>query len=338
MAEYTRLPCAVCGNEFDENSDVVVCPTCGTPHHRECYKQLGHCANIEWHAENKAFDPELARAEKEGEQSRKEKEAQNASQQQNDNNQNSQAIVCNRCGHKNNAGTIFCSNCGLPLSNGFGTAASQGAHSRGFTAGFNAMPFAPPNPNEDFDGVEGWKLAAVVKENQFSFMPKFMMFAKRGVKVSFNFFACLFSPLYFLYRKMYLLGILGLIIELVCGIPNAIYMMTNQYLSNALDVTVTYGLSLTAEQLSSLATINYFASIISLAVSILSGIFANYLYYLKCKKTAKLIDEKSASKEEFLTLADKKGGVNRVIIIVYMALTVILSTSASFIITSGIFK
>ena len=56
MAEYTHLPCAVCGKEFDENSDVVVCPVCGTPHHRECYKQLGHCAIIAWHEENKTYE------------------------------------------------------------------------------------------------------------------------------------------------------------------------------------------------------------------------------------------------------------------------------------------
>ena len=79
MAEYINLPCVVCGKEFDENSDVVVCPVCGTPHHRDCYKQIGHCGNIEWHAQNKFFDPELAKAEAEGEAKQKHQDTQNTS-------------------------------------------------------------------------------------------------------------------------------------------------------------------------------------------------------------------------------------------------------------------
>lgn len=333
MAEYTHLPCVVCGKEFDENSDVVVCPVCGTPHHRECYKQLGHCANISWHEENKTYDAELEKAQIEGEQRQKEKEMQNPGQPE-----VSQRIVCNRCGQKNNADAVFCSHCGFPLSNGFGSHAQQGSEQRGFQGGFNAVSFAPaPNPNEDFDGVEGWKLAAVVKENQFSFMPRFMSFARRKNKVSFNFCAFLFSPLYFFYRKMYLLGILGLIIEFICTIPNAILMLTNQYLSNVYDLTVTWGLNLTISQMQALSTANYFASIVSLAVQILVGLFANYLYYRKCIKTAKGIDEKAHSKEEFLTLADKKGGTNRIIILVFLALTFVASWSISFILANGIF-
>lgn len=333
MAEYLHLTCPVCSKEFDENSDIVVCPICGTPHHRDCYKSIGRCANIDWHNENKTFDPELARAEMEGEKSRQSAEQDALNRES----EPVEEITCRRCGHKSRTGAVFCENCGFPVSNGFGSNASGEQSPRGFSVNIGPMPFTPPDPNEDFDGVEGWKMAAVVRENQFSFMPKFMALKNKKSKVSFNFFACLLSPYYFFYRKMYLWGFLGLLVELLCSIPNALYMMTNQYLSKAFDVTVTSGLDLTQPQLKTLMTFYYIASLVSLAAQILSGMFANYLYYKKCNKTAKKLSEKAATKDEFLALADKKGGVNRVIIIVFISLMFIASWSANFILTSGMF-
>ncbi len=49
--KYTGKPCAYCKVIFNENDDVVVCPDCGAPHHRECYKKLGHCACESRHGE-----------------------------------------------------------------------------------------------------------------------------------------------------------------------------------------------------------------------------------------------------------------------------------------------
>ncbi|MCM1131891.1 MAG: DUF2628 domain-containing protein [Ruminococcus flavefaciens] len=48
---YTGAKCVSCGKDFTESDDIVVCPDCGSPHHRECYKAQGICANISRHAE-----------------------------------------------------------------------------------------------------------------------------------------------------------------------------------------------------------------------------------------------------------------------------------------------
>ena len=34
-----------------------VCPECGTPHHRACYRELGHCAHQALHGDGYAFTP-----------------------------------------------------------------------------------------------------------------------------------------------------------------------------------------------------------------------------------------------------------------------------------------
>ncbi|MBR6552434.1 MAG: hypothetical protein IKT89_06290 [Clostridia bacterium] len=49
--------CPVCEEKFKENDEIVVCPECGTPHHRDCYINLGECKNSPLHNENFTFEP-----------------------------------------------------------------------------------------------------------------------------------------------------------------------------------------------------------------------------------------------------------------------------------------
>ncbi|MCR4593639.1 MAG: DUF2628 domain-containing protein [Clostridiales bacterium] len=46
---YSNDSCPICGNVFTPADDIVVCPLCGTPHHRACYNKNGACANEERH-------------------------------------------------------------------------------------------------------------------------------------------------------------------------------------------------------------------------------------------------------------------------------------------------
>lgn len=57
--KYTNYKCPVCNNQFTEEDDVVVCPECGTPHHRECYIQNGNCANAYKHGTNEPIEVEF---------------------------------------------------------------------------------------------------------------------------------------------------------------------------------------------------------------------------------------------------------------------------------------
>lgn len=54
---FTNEKCLVCNKTFEENDDIVVCPHCGTPHHRECYKENTKCANHEKHSEDFRWEP-----------------------------------------------------------------------------------------------------------------------------------------------------------------------------------------------------------------------------------------------------------------------------------------
>ncbi|WP_195254331.1 RING finger protein [Merdimmobilis hominis] len=92
MGKYTGIPCAACGRLFEEGDDIVVCPVCGAPHHRECYEKLGHCALEERHALGEAWQPPKG---KQGD--------------------NPALVICNTCGAQTPADEPFCINCGQRL-------------------------------------------------------------------------------------------------------------------------------------------------------------------------------------------------------------------------------
>ena len=47
--DFKNYFCPVCNNKFTDDDDVVVCPECGTPHHRDCYFSNGGCFNADKH-------------------------------------------------------------------------------------------------------------------------------------------------------------------------------------------------------------------------------------------------------------------------------------------------
>lgn len=54
---FTNEKCPVCNNTFEHDDDIVVCPECGTPHHRECYMENKSCANHHKHSEDFRWEP-----------------------------------------------------------------------------------------------------------------------------------------------------------------------------------------------------------------------------------------------------------------------------------------
>lgn len=50
------ISCAYCHSYLFEDDDVVYCPECGAPHHRECYNQIGHCGLENFHGTENQYD------------------------------------------------------------------------------------------------------------------------------------------------------------------------------------------------------------------------------------------------------------------------------------------
>ncbi len=52
------LQCARCKAYLFDEDDLVYCPVCGAPHHRDCYNALGHCALEEFHGTENEYSKE----------------------------------------------------------------------------------------------------------------------------------------------------------------------------------------------------------------------------------------------------------------------------------------
>ena len=56
MSLFTGKECVYCHQTFKEGDDVVVCPICGAPHHRECFNKEHKCALESKHGTNEEWD------------------------------------------------------------------------------------------------------------------------------------------------------------------------------------------------------------------------------------------------------------------------------------------
>ncbi len=56
MIDDKKQSCVVCHSYLFEEDDVVYCPECGAPHHRECYNSIGKCGLADAHGTENQYD------------------------------------------------------------------------------------------------------------------------------------------------------------------------------------------------------------------------------------------------------------------------------------------
>lgn len=161
------IQCPVCGAEFAEGDDVVYCPDCGTPHHRECYKMAGHCVNAGLHHTGYNFYDDKIAPKKE-EQPEK-----------------PVGIFTPQAQEKQTEGETPFSGMFTPIQPEVYT----------------------EYEGDSIDGFSTKDYAAAVNSNASRFIPLFKVFDKKERKTSWNWGAFIFGPYYLLFRKMYSQGI-----------------------------------------------------------------------------------------------------------------------------------
>ena len=190
MEKYLNDKCPVCEKQFVSGDDIVVCPDCGTPHHRECYKNVGHCANVSKHKEGFAF---VETPLKEQKYSSPQEEYM---AKRNEIAPDEAELHCHICGEKVEKGATMCVHCGAVLDVQPINDYSQYSKEKVL--------------DDEIDGVPVADIAATVGANTSRFIPKF----KANKKFSWNWSAFIFGPYYFYYRKMYRAGVIATIISL----------------------------------------------------------------------------------------------------------------------------
>ena len=298
LGKYTSMPCAHCENKFVDKDDVVVCPICGAPHHRSCYREKGSCALEDQHSEEfvwqAPFDPELAK----------------------------KMITCKKCGTQNLKEATFCNHCGTNIKTG-----GDPDHPRDNSTAYSNVPVnvgeVPPSSNDGFEvgGITAREISAYVGSSSFFFLRQFQFLLSTKFNFSWNWPAFFFKFAYLFYRKMYALGTTVMALYALLSIPSVLYSveLLKQMAPDYLGVTMAYNVELMAEM-------EKYMPMCTLGLTLLSifcGAFTNKVYLRKViTDITKLRNDagaKPAGSREYYAELYMRGKTNKIAVILIIA-------------------
>ena len=300
---YHGAPCPLCGQIFKEGDDVVVCPDCGTPYHRACYKEKGHCIMEELHESGGEWvNPN------------KPKVVPNIVSLQT-------IAACPDCGHPNHVDNLRCENCGRRLQS---AAHSDRPYERQYEEDMRAMEedadhgqpmaeiFGRIDPNSKIQKIAVRDIIAFTQNNASYFVRLFKLMSMEVSASVFNWSALLFGPFYFLYRKMYHKGITLLLMELATYLPSfavAYHLMPQAINDPSLLQTMAFDTS----GIGFLLTISNIVSYIPWLLHIYAGFTANKSYFKHSMDSLQRLSlQFEGNRPEMEKQILRRGGVNPV--------------------------
>lgn len=200
--DYIGEKCPVCSDIFTEEDDIVVCPDCGTPHHRKCYMLENRCANQELHANGEKW---------------KRKVIKRAGYK-----------ICPVCRFPNGDHDDHCSRCGASLMRDESIPEGEegGDTSFGAEHGFpgmeditNPIKYLGFDPEEDMGGATLREVSDFVGPNTLYYIPIFKRMKDIGSKITFNLACLIFPALYFANRKMWGWAVLAAFLGILFNLP-----------------------------------------------------------------------------------------------------------------------
>ena len=328
--DFFKYKCPVCEQQFKQGDDIVVCPECGTPHHRECYTEHGSCFYQDKHSDTFSFDETL-------ENNSENNSSENATEN------NTDTVICPACKCENHKTMFYCNQCGFPLNAQNKNNQNNNDNTNGNEQSYT--PFGTPFDvnaqqfNMVFDPMAGLKNDDIIGENTTAgecakfvgkntpyFLRVFNNIKRFGTS-KFNFSSFLFSGTYFLYRKMYLIGAIITAIVFALTITSTFISLTPEYAeiySIIQENSKNYSLTAMSinnfdvnspifEGLTSVDVMYYYLppllELLRYAVMFVCGFISNRLYYKHCIKKINKI-KKSVDSSKLNKALEKSGGVN----------------------------
>ena len=266
MKNYIGEKCPYCGKTFTENDDIVVCPDCGTPHHRSCYREHGSCANTGSHNSEFRWNPQMKK-------------------------ETAESIVCPECGCKNTAGSRFCANCGCPLQDNKTEKTEQRPDFSRNGFGFRTVQL-PLNSAVDGIPVKDWLV--YLGQASMGYVFSFMKQDKTGRKIGFS-LPCLVSPfLYFVYYGSAKFALLSLLLAFICRLPTFLYYFVES------------APSLIGISVNTLITLADIGSYLFLAYSVIIAVKSKWIIRKEAAKKIRSIRRECTNEEEYSETLQKK--------------------------------
>lgn len=290
MPKYYGCPCEGCGRPLALTDDIVVCPDCGAPYHRECYERLGRCihtpahgAGYEWKFPYK--DEELR--------------------------------TCPSCGERTLRSETVCRCCGavMPPEDQCPDPSAQTASGadqnrfdyddlyrqyqqtveeptrRNVQAAFGKEELIDGIPYSDWNDYIG--KAAPVYLNDYSRMQL------QHTKISMCFSALVFGPFYFFYRKAWKPAFGFLAAELLLAAPTFIEML--QLSGSALAP---------AMSASALTVFARVCSVLSFVLMLVRGMYGKWLYRKSAADHIRRIQSEFPDAQQRQAVLRAQGGVS----------------------------
>ncbi len=294
--------CARCKAYLFSEDDIVYCPECGAPHHRECYEALGHCALEELHGTEMQYSREKVLEAIEKEQEKKDKQDFEAESKK-------EHTICTKCGECYDGELSRCPRCSFPNINKM-----SGLN------GFDFLGGVPADYKLD-ENVTAEDAKRFVASNTHRYIPKFATINSKN-KISWNWMAFLFPCQWMFSRKMFkngiLLGVLALTVTLL-SVPlnNLILNMGTSETMNIMNILNALN-SAMPEMKTITIVLTMLGGLLDIGIRFFAGLFGDYIYK---NHTISAIKKIKAESEDIALDYRKHGGVNLVwFLVAYLAL------------------
>lgn len=268
MNAFADKVCPYCKTKFKETDEIVVCSVCDMPHHRDCWVANQGCTTFGCMGAIKAPDGGPS--------------AVTATSINYDETQNN-IKYCPQCGSQNSSSNSFCIKCGNSFENRTFTPAttinvsnSENGISYSSTSNFNSGGSYRQQNYQSYntsDSGNDSDIQLLIGQSSNYYSSKFIEMRVKNQKTSWNWCSFLFTPYWFIYRKMYGYGAAvlgGLFILSMFRNPLAYFLL--------------------------------------LAVYIAFGIYGNYVYMITLNKKADQL--KSIPEQYKAQFISEKGGTN----------------------------
>lgn len=202
---YSGIDCPYCGLGFTDGDDIVTCPECGTPAHRECWEKAGGCLNRSRHAEGFEWTAPAAAPAAEDELSPPAAEYD---------------LVCPACGSRSPAGTEKCPVCGLDLGMLEGQVVFEGNDPVGFRKKNEEQgeTYDADGGGLRIDDIPAGEYAVYLGASAPSYIYRFRNMDRRETKRSWNWAAFFFGGVWCAHKGLRLYAVLILLFTLAVSV------------------------------------------------------------------------------------------------------------------------
>ena len=257
---FEDIKCDGCGRTFEKNDDIVVCPVCGTPQHRECWEKAEGCINKDKHAEGfewKMPETKKAKLMPPSEKAKSDTEP--------------------------TPSMVFDENIGRDVPD-FNYIVESRVQSL-------APGISEEQRKEQLCGHNLSDVIAFIGNNASSYVNKFRK-KEHARKNTFNFGAFFFCPIWFFFRRLYKEGIIYLALTLCLTMlmagPSESYM-------TLIDSIMASGIeNITEAQYNELMTASapiLIYGILNIVIKLIAGLTGDRIYYRYCRDSLTLINE-----------------------------------------------